>query len=276
MKKSLCLTGMLVMMLAGILTPGCGDDNPGEPSPSDPGNLPEVPIPSSVNELLPVQSDELAIGLSDPIPEFDPLVTELQMMQDDGSVPWIAMNRHLILACADVLPEFSCDPGTPDRPYIDARPRLLHKRYWRKLKQVTLDPGTSYQQEETISYGTSTAHEESREFSQTIGVEVQVGGSWSAFSASVTASYEQTETVGEVNAVTFSEENTFTETYSVQSDPSRTIVYALWQLVDAFSLVDADTVRIDQSPTLRHAHIAEIEDIEFPNRNVIRQSVTRF
>ena len=57
-----------------------------------------------------------------------------------------------------------------------------------------------------------------------------------------------------------------------QPDPSK----AGWQLVDTFSLVDADMVRIHESPTLLHVQLDPIADIEFPNRDVIYQSVTKF
>lgn len=269
--------GVIVLLLAAALAPGCGsDDSPSEPVPPEPGNLPAIPVPASVNDLLPAVSNDRAVGLSNPIADFQPKVTELQMMQDDGTEPWIAVNRRLVLACPDVLPEYSCDPAVTDRSYISAPPRLLHLRYWRLIKQVTLAPGTTYEREETISYGTSTAHEESREFSQTVGVSVEVGGGWGPFSASVSASYEQTSTAGEVNSVSFSEESTTTETYSVGPDPDHTMVYGLWQLVDRFAMVDADSVRIDESDTMRHARLAAIADIEFPSSTVIRQSVTRF
>ena len=205
------------------------------------------------------------------------ITSQVRMMLDDGSTPWIDVNRRLVLACADVLPENTGDPDVVDRNYVTARPRLLHQRYWRKIKQVTLDPGnTTYQYEETITSGTSTSHEESREFSQTMGIEVSVGGGWGPFSASVTANFEQTETVGEVNAVTFSEETSVTQTFSVQSDPNHVIVFAIWQLVDKFCLVDADTVCIHESPALVHATIPEVADIVFPNEDVLYQSVTHF
>jgi hypothetical protein len=187
------------------------------------------------------------------------------------------VNRRLTLACADVLPENTGDPDATDRTYISARPRLLHARYWRKIKQVTLDPGnTTYEYEESITSGASTTHEESREFSQTMGLEVSASAGWGPFSASVTASFEQTETHGEVDSVTFSEETSVTETFTVESDPERTTVYALWQLVDKFSLVDADQVPIDESDTLVHVRIEPIASIVFPNRDVIRQSSTYF
>jgi hypothetical protein len=278
MKKIILLSGLFVLMLAVALVPGCGsDDSPSEPDPPGPVNLPEIPIPSSPTELLPAVSDDCTVGLSDEIEDFTPLVSEVRMMLDDGSTPWIEVNRRLVLACADVLPENTGDPDVVDRNYVTARPRLLHQRYWRKIKQVTLESGTTtYQYEETITSGTSTSHEESREFSQTMGIEVSVGGGWGPFSASVTASFEQTETVGEVNSVTFSEETSVTQTFSVQSDPDRTIVFAIWQLVDKFALVDADTVRIHESPALVHATIPEVANIVFPNQDVLYQSVTHF
>jgi len=43
--------------------------------------------------------------------------------------------------------------------------------------------------------------------------------------------------------VTFSEERSVTDTYSVAMDPNRTMVYALWQLVDVFVIVDKDENR---------------------------------
>lgn len=279
MKTILIPGGLLVLALAVLLAPGCGDDdNPAEPGPGPgPTNLPPIPVPGSVGELLPAESPDHVVGLSNEIEDFSPIVHEIRMRQDDGSTPWLTVDRRLILACPDVLPENTGDPAVTDSTYVTARPRLLHERYWRKIKQVTLDPGnTSYQYQETITSGTSTSHEESREFSQTMGIEVSVGGGWGPFSASVTASFEQTESHGEVNSVTFSEETSVTETFTVQSDPDRITVYAIWQLVDKFSLVDADTVAIDESATLVHARIPAVSNIVFPNRDVIYQSVTHF
>ena len=277
MKTILCVCGAIVLLLVVTLAAGCSDDSSTNPKPNPlPTNVPEIPIPSSPTEVLPGRSDHLAVGLSDPLDEFEPMVSEIELMKDDGSTGWIGVNRHLVLACPGVLPEYSCNHALSVRSFISDRPRLLHQRYWKKIKQVTLDPGTSYEQAEVITYGTSTSHTESREFSQTVGVAVEIGGDWKMFSATVEAYYEQTTTKTEVDAVTFSTETTKSETYSVQADPSHTRVYALWQLVDTFSLVDADMVRIHDSPTLLHVKINAITDIEFPNRDVIYQSVTRF
>ncbi len=280
-------TGILIVLavlaILAILTiaSGCGSDDPVDPTGggggnNQPGNLPAIPIPNAPTDLLPNESDTKIIGLSTPLNDFHPIVTELQMMQDDGSEPWLPMNRHLIMACGGVLPRYANDPAAVDPSYLFDRPYLLHTRHWRKLMQVTLAPGTTYSQAETITYGTSTSHQESYEFSQTMGIEVSVGGGWGPFSASVTASYEQTTTHGEVNTVSFSEETSIEQTYAVESHPTQIRVYALWQLVDRFAYMDADTVRVHESDILNRVRIPEIADIEFPNEAVIYQSITVF
>jgi len=82
--------------------------------------------------------------------------------------------------------------------------------------------------------------------------------------------------VSELNSVTMSEETSVTETYSVQSDPDHAIMFAIWQLVDRFTMVDADTVAIHESETLTHVEIPQVMSIEFPNNDVIYQSITHF
>jgi len=278
MKKMLCLSGIIMLLAALAWLPGCSSDDPTDPDGNgdDQGTLPVIPVPASPTDLLPNQSADRVVGMSGPLDDFTPMVTQLQMMMDDGSVTPFDVNRRITLACAGVRPENTSDLALADRSYLSARPRLLHERYWQKIKQVTLDPGTTYERAETITYGTSTTHEESREFSQTMGIEVSVGGGWGPFSASVTASYEQTDTVAELNSVTFSEESSYTETYSVEVNPDHTRVYAIWQLVDKFSFVDEDTVRFHQSPVLIYATLPEIADIVFPSMDVIYQSITEF
>jgi len=278
MKTIMLPRGLALLALVLVLIPGCSsEDAVMDPDPPGNGNLPPVPVPGSTSELLPATSDNIAVGLSNEIGEFTPQVQRIRVMLDDSTLVWVDMNRRLILACDDGLPENTCDAAAANRSYIGASPRLLHERFWRKIKQVTLDPGaTNYQYEETITSGTSTSHEHSREFSQTMGIEVSVGGSWGPFSASVTASYEQTTTEAEVHTVSFSEETSVTETFSVTADPTRTTVYAIWQLVDMFTLVDADTVRIHESDTLWHAEIPEVVSITFPSQDTMYQSLTYF
>jgi hypothetical protein len=189
---------------------------------------------------------------------------------------WTIENRRLKLVCNGILAEAMCDISRPDNCYVVESPRLLHKRYWKRLKHQIMDPGTDYSHQQTVTYGSSTTNTVSLSFSQTIGVETTAGGSWGAFSAEVKASYSQTKTREEVNSVTFSEESSFTDTYSVTSDPSKTIVYGLWQLVDVFVLTDAKKVPIHQSETLAHVTIPEITVIEFLNKDVVYQKVTKF
>lgn len=279
MKKTFWFA-MTLGALTALLLSGCSDSNPAGPGNggggSNPTLLPTIPVPSDVNSILPAKSDEIDVGLSQPVRDFDPTVATLERMKDDGSTEWTTENRRLKMVCDGIFAEYSCDMTLNDRGYVSESPRLLHRRYWKRLKQVILDPGTSYSKTETVEYGSSTTNTESQSFSQTIGVEVSASAGWGPFSATVTASYEQTTTHEEITSVTFSETNTFSEEYAVQADPSKTIVYALWQLVDVFMLVDSDKVPLHESSTLTHVTIPEIPRVEFMNRDVVRQSVTRF
>lgn len=265
----------LLALTAVLLCGGCGDDAT-EPEPQGPANLPPVPVPTSVNQLMPAESPSIEVGLSNGLEWFHPVVTSLQMMTDNGSLATSSPNRRLTLACPATLPVMSAQDGAVDASILSARPRLLHKRHWRRVMQSTLSPGTGNSFTETVGWGASTYHEENRSFSTTIGVETSVGGSWEGFSASVTASYSQTETYQEIRSVTFSTESTEERSYWVDAPASGTRVYVLWQLVDVFLMVDASGVPIHESPTLTHAAIQAIPDLEFPNQTVVVLKTTDF
>ena len=274
------ILGLTILTLLGVLiiAMGCGDDPaaPVDDNPTKPTNLPAIPIPESVNELMPKRSDDLVIGMSRELDSFEPLVNELEMRLDDGSEVWFPRNQHKIMACPGYLPANTCDLAASNATYISERPYLLHTRHWRRLEQNNLSPGTSYTLTKEVTYGISSTHTESTEFSQTMGIEVSVGGSWGAFSASVTASYEQTTTETEINSVTISEETTETREYTVTAPNSGTRVYVLWQLVDELSFVDADTIPIHESPTLTHVRIPAIAHILLPNADVITMKTKDF
>jgi hypothetical protein len=53
-------------------------------------------------------------------------------------------------------------------------------------------------------------------------------------------------------------------------------VFVLWQLVDEFTMVDANRVPIDQSPTLLHVRMPPVPDIQFPNEDVVTMKTTDF
>lgn len=277
MKTAMLGCGMIVLLLALALTPGCGGGGDGgsdQPAPGPPANTPDIPVPAHANDVLPDRSAELQIGLSGPLEKFEPRVAAIEMMQDSGTPQWYPAGRNMTLACADVLPEYSSDPALLRRAYIAARPRLLHKRYWRMVEtQMTLTAGLSHSIERTVTSGRSITDEKSVEFSRTIGVALDAGEAWKAFSAAITASYEQTSTVTEVRSVAFTETKSETKTYT--ATPSRLAVWAVWQLVDKFSLVDENKVPIDESLSLLHVHIDPVADIEFP-ANFVYQSLTEF
>ena len=276
MNLSWCLVALLGML---IFVGSCSSDSPTAPNPKpipEPSNLPVIPQPSSLTELMPAISNEVVIGMSGEIDSFEPLVTKLAKMHDDGSLTWSNESRHLALACPGVLSLCSSSDTVTNPTYISERPRLLHTRHWRRIEQNSLSVGTSYTFSETIAWGTSTTNTHSTEFSKTIGIETTVGGSWGPFSASVTASYEQTTTTTEIHSVTFSTEETEERTYEVVAPESGTRVYVLWQLVDEFSLVDVDTIPISESPTMVQVEISPIARIQFPSKGVTVMQTTDF
>lgn len=283
MRKSIALIIALGALIAWHAV-GCSSSSPTAPSGSGGGSdggdnptiLPPIPVPDGPNSILPATSQEVDAGLSNPISDFVPVVFRLERMQDDGSTAWTDENRHLWMVCGGRFSDFSCDTTMADCRYVTQAPRFLHQRYWRLVKQVVLDPGSGYSKAETIEYGSSTTDTQSQSFAQTVGVEVSASAGWGPFSATVTASYNQTKTSEEIKSVTFSQTSSFTDNYSVETDPNNIIVYGLWQLVDVFTLVDGDKTPIDQSPSLAHVTISQVPRVEFLNRKYVRQSVTKF
>lgn len=292
MKRMYTHPTLLSFLVAVALGSGCGDSAPptdiAPPTdaapPTDSGTpsrtLPAVPEPSSLSDLLPAESETLIVGLSAELPTFYPQVNQLEMMQDDGSLEWTSMNSRRVglacSACLDCLPRITGQPGAANATYISARPRLLHARHWRLLKQNTLSPGTSFEFKQIVTWGTSTTNERSVSFSETLGVAAEIGGAWSGLSGAISASYSQTTTATEVNSVTFTEETSEERTYTVQAPASGTRVFGLWQLVDEFAMVDANQVPIDQSPTLVHVRMPPVPKIQFPSDDVVAQKTTDF
>ncbi|MFO7653534.1 MAG: hypothetical protein R6X25_06895 [Candidatus Krumholzibacteriia bacterium] len=267
---------VLLALAALVLGAGCGDDSdPTEPD--APTNLPPIPEPTSVQQLMPERSPDLLIGMSGPLDDFVPAVTSLEMMQDNGTLAtYAAYDRHLRLACPGYLPVNTAEDGAADATFLTARPHLLHTRHWKRLEQDQLGPGTSLSLTTTYTYGASTTDAYNRSFSETIGVTTQAGGSWQGLSASLELSYSQTETYGEVHSMEFWNENSEERTYTVIAPASGTRVYVLWQLVDVFSVVDSDTIAIHESPTLMNCTIPAVPDIEFPNKDVMVLKTTDF
>jgi len=269
MKKSL-LFSLLLCQLSSC-------DNKDESTDPAVGNLPAIPIPASVNDLPPSQSDQITVGLSKPLAEFKPFCTELRRFTiADSPAVWQIVNAYTQLVTGDSILKNSVIVDTAGFPFVSAKPRIKHSRYWQRINLKIIDYPADYSETKTHSYGSSRSSSESQEFSQTIGVSATVSAGWGPVSASVTASYENTSTSSQTNSVTFDESTEFSETYSVGSIEGKTIVYAVWQLVDVFSLSDSLGIRIDSSATLTNVKLHPIPSIEFPSKNVIRQSVTKF
>lgn len=270
-------------LAAASVSVGCDEDeisfasDAGSTDTTSGGNLmPSVPEPASLNEMLPEQSADLIVGLSAGLEEFYPHVNELEMMGDDGSFHWVALNRPVWLACPGHLPMCTCQADAADATFISARPHLLHTRHWRLLGQATLSPGGGFELTETVTWGSSTTHQENRTFSTTVGVTGEIGAAWKALSASISASYSQTTTATQIDSVTFSEETSQEKSFPCAPPERGTRVCAVWQLVDEFRVVDADMVPIHESATVSHALIPAVPSIQFPSEKVVRVQTTDF
>jgi hypothetical protein len=254
---------------------GCGND-PATPEPQGPQILPALPVPGSVNEPMPERSADTVVGMSAPLDDYVPLVLQLRAMRDDGSYSWTVENRHLTLACAGTLPVNTGDPAATSPSHISARPRLLHTRHWQRLEQGSVDPGTPVAFEKTVTWGASTERAENREFSRTLGVETAVGGAWDPFAAVVAAGFTGAATSGEIRTVCFATEDSDVRSYTVEAPAAGRRAYVLWQLVDEFRLVDADTNAFQESDALAHVTVADLEPIRFAHNDVVRLETTDF
>ncbi len=274
--KSRTLIGALVVLGAVLAClGGCGND-PATPEPQGPQILPAVPMPGAVDEPAPERSADKVVGMSAPLDDYVPLVLQLRAMRDDGSYAWTVENRRLTLACAGWLPVNTGDPAATSPSYISERPRLLHTRHWQRLEQGFVDPGTPAAFEESVTWGASTERAESLEFSRTLGVAMAAGGSWDPFAAAVVAGFARTATSREVGAVCFAAEDADVRPYTVEAPSAGRRVYVLWQLVDEFRLVDADTNAFQDSDALVHATVADLEPIRFAHNEVLRLQTTDF
>ncbi len=274
--KSRAHIGVIVLLGAVLAClGGCGND-PATPDPQGPQVLPAVPVPGAVDASMPERSAERVVGMSAPLDDYVPLVQQLRAMRDDGSYSWTVENRHLALACAGMLPVNTGDPAATSPSYISARPRLLHTRHWQRLEQGFVDPGTPAAFERTVTWGASTESAGNREFSRTLGVETAAGGAWGPFAAVVAAGFARTATSGEIRTVSFAAEDTDLRSYSVEAPAAGRRVYVMWQLVDEFRLVDADTNAFQESAALAHATVADLEPIRFAHNDVVRLQTTDF
>lgn len=281
MKKILHIIGLFCLLLTVTSFTGCGGSSGGSSGGGDgdgsdsesPPNTPPVPTPASLLDMLPDKSDYHIVGLSKELEEFEPYANQLR----DGRGFWIDFDRRVRLACPDHLIANTGDPSIIDRTFIDARPYLLHQRYWKKLFQVVHEKGQSgYDQSQKMTSGVTNSTEHIKSFSETMGVSATVGGAYKALSGSVTASYEATETETFVNAISFSEKEEFEEIFWVDSNINMDTLYAVWVLVERFSVVDEYMEPIHMSDTLRHADIEKVESIEVHRDDVLYFSTTNF
>jgi len=242
----------------------------------DIGTLPPLYIPSSVNDLPPQNSEEITIGLSNPLPDFKPYINEIaQVKSEGGTANFEAFNDYAPLVCGGtILKNASVTDASAN--FVTVSPRLKHSRYWTRINFKIIDYPADYSETKTVTYGSSRTSETSTTFSTTIGVSAEVSAGWGPVSGSISASFESTSSESQTNSVTFDQSDSYSETFSVKSIEGKTIHYSVWQLVDKFTVVDADGIGIDTSATLQNVKLREIPTLEFPNKTIIRQSVIQF
>jgi hypothetical protein len=99
---------------------------------------------------------------------------------------------------------------------------LARRRWWRKIAQRVVDPGTGFSVEYTTTHGISTT--DTSQLSAEVGVEVEGVG--------------VTIQAGFSNSITTSTETTVTNTYPYTGPADATTVWALWQLMEELVALD--------------------------------------
>lgn len=110
-------------------------------------------------------------------------------------------------------------------------PHIERRLYWKKVFQVTLEPGTTYDQDHSYIVGVSAASGQA--FGHCIGVPDTAD--W-VFTAGVV----QTElSEGFNREITLNVEEPLANNYSATAPNNKTMLVALWQLRERFNIVDS-------------------------------------
>jgi len=119
-----------------------------------------------------------------------------------------------------------------DADEIDDLPRIVRSVYWTKIFQRTLGAGATYSQEHSYTRGTSETNGMS--FGWSIGISTSIG--WGPLSVEIETEFHQDFS----REVTVSEETTYTRTYECTAPSDKTVVFALWQLRERYTIRKAD------------------------------------
>jgi hypothetical protein len=100
--------------------------------------------------------------------------------------------------------------------------------YWKKVFQRTLGAGATYSQEHSYTQGTEESTGMS--FGWSIGISTSLG--WGPVSAEISTEFHQDFN----HEMTVYEESTVTDTYECTAPAGKTVIFALWQLRERFTI----------------------------------------
>lgn len=115
---------------------------------------------------------------------------------------------------------------------VDERPYVVRNVYWTKVFQKTLGAGATYS--ELHSYTTGTSETNGMSFGWSIGIETTV--EWAFASARISAEFHQDFD----REVTVYDESTVEKTYECTAPPNKTVIFAVWQLRERYTICNAD------------------------------------
>lgn len=156
---------------------------------------------------------------------------------------WNDVNGYSPIHAIMEIDQQLADPGTNQVPvlllgasplYLDGlgdvaeRPYVVRSVYWKKVFQRTLGAGATYSQEHSYTQGTEESTGMS--FGWSIGISTSLG--WGPVSAEISTEFHQDFE----HEMTVYEESTVTDTYECTAPAGKTVIFALWQLRERFTI----------------------------------------
>ncbi len=114
---------------------------------------------------------------------------------------------------------------------IDDRPYITRNVYWAKVFQKTIGAGAAYSEEHSYTKGTEESTGMS--FGWSIGISTSL--TWGPVSAEISAEFHQDFS----RDITVYEESTTTKTYECTAPPGQTVIFAVWQLRERYTICNA-------------------------------------
>jgi len=231
MVKRIFLPFLLVSL---IFFTSCQEATP----PDDQPVVSPVPVPGSVDDpAFPMVSEEVTLGISQPISDYTPIVTEWKDWDgtyDNGlrNFVWFPQNERKVLVQDG---EFQYH-GWNTTIHLYQAPHIKHTQYWKRLFSVKLDGNTEYSESHSVTYGISET--KGQEFSVSIGIEI------SAWFVNLSAEISQTSSY----EITHSSETNTTKTFTCQGTAGKITVFSVWQRIDRFYICDADGKTVAANP----------------------------